>query len=269
FEVLQSFCLATTTLLLHYLTTSLYTPYMDTRDQQAGDIEKHFYFEGKRHLIEKLLEKAELPENAKILDVGCGTGSDLEVISKFGEVTVLDINQEALNQIPDKYNKICADLTETNLPDAEYDCIVAFDILEHIENQEHAARQLFHTLKPNGKFVGTVPAYQLLFSSHDKSLDHFRRYSRSNFVWTLENAGFHKLTSGYWMSLLFPFAAVSRLLNRKKEAKTSLKPLPEFLNNLVSKILKFEARIGTSKFFRFPYGLTTWLIATKRSNETT
>lgn len=238
---------------------------MDARDQNAPDLEKHFYYTGKRKLIEALLKKAQLPPNAKILDVGSGTGSDLDVISKFGEVTVLDIDQETLDQVPDTYEKICADLTKINIPENTYDCIIAFDVLEHIEKHDIAAQNLFKILKSGGKLVGSVPAYQCLYSQHDKVLEHFRRYTRTNFTQLLTEAGFKKLSSGYWMSILFPIAAITRIFKKNtQETETDVQILPKPINALFSWILKTEAFVGTSKFFRFPFGLTTWNISTKK-----
>lgn len=237
---------------------------MDLRDQNSSHLETHFYYTGKRKLIESLLKKANLPANAKILDVGCGTGSDLEVIKSFGEVTVLDIDQTALNKIPDNYKKIKMDLAEINLQIKKFDCIVAFDVLEHIKNEESGIKNLFKYLKKDGIFIGTVPAYQFLYSQHDKLLCHFRRYTRKNFIQKLEKKGFNKKYSGYWMSLLFPIAGLLRILKKQtNEQKTDIRKIAKPINFIFSQILKFEALFGTSRFFRFPFGLTVWIICKK------
>ena len=236
---------------------------MDARDLTHKELENHFYYQGKRKLIKNLLKKANLPQNAKILDVGCGTGSDLKIIEQFGEITVLDINQESLNLINNNHQKICADLTNFSSK-TKYDCIIAFDVLEHIDNHKVAAQNLFSCLKPNGKFIGSVPAYQFLYSKHDEVLAHYRRYTKTNFTHLLRSVGFKKLSSGYWMSTLLPIAATHRLINKNKPVnKTDIQIVPKPINWLFSQILKLEASIGTSKFFRFPAGLTTWIICEK------
>lgn len=238
---------------------------MDARDLNDENLDKHFYYAGKHTLVESLMKKANVPANAKILDVGCGTGSDLKILEKFGDVTVLDIDQPSLDMIDEKYDKICADLTKVDLPTEKFDIVIAFDVLEHVEDHAKAAKNLQNSLKKGGKFIGSVPAYQFLYSRHDELLAHFRRYTRSSFNKLIEETGLQKKSSGYWMSILFPVAAMIRLMKKQThEQQTDIQTLPKPINSIFAGILKLEAILGTSKFFRFPFGLTTWCIAEKK-----
>jgi ubiquinone/menaquinone biosynthesis C-methylase UbiE len=108
----------------------------------------------------------------RILNIGAGAGDDLPVIGSFGKVTVIDVDEKALDMIPEGAceEKMPGDACALPFEDNTFDLAVAFDVLEHIEDDVKAVAELNRVLKTGGRFIFSVPANQSLFSSHDRAL---------------------------------------------------------------------------------------------------
>ncbi len=243
---------------------------MDLRDYKNSTIfrEKYWWFIGKRDFIDHLLQRFFGPPNKRrILDVGCGVGDDLGIISRYGEVVVLDSSDETLKYIPDKYHKIRCELSDFTGDAAGFDGVVLFDVLEHLEDDREALEKVNQILLPNGIMVILVPAFSWLWSPHDEYLGHFRRYSRSSLLCLVKGSGFKVIGSGYWNSLLFPPIAAFRLLKRSLEKKvpqgtSDLFELPRLVNYILAQILHVENslhRLGIS----FPFGSSVYMVLQK------
>lgn len=233
---------------------------MDYRDLEQGIRSDHFWFRGKRGLIRTLLEKARLPRGASILNVGAGTGDDLKVIADFGRVHAVDCAQEALDSIDSTLiaEKRLCDATRLPYPDSSFDAVVAFDVLEHIGEDNMAIAEIQRVLRPGGAFVFTVPAFGFLFSAHDMQLGHLRRYTKAS-LRKLLGRGFARVSLGYWMFTLFPLIAAARLIERgSKKASTDAGPL----NGLFSLMFRME-NILIRRGLRLPVGSTIYGICRK------
>ena len=146
-----------------------------------------------------------LKSGDNILDVGCGAGKVSSYLFEKGyRVTGIDINKEALKE-GKKINKDIiykkADITK-KIPFADnfFDAVIVFDVFEHIENDHQAVREAYRVLKKGGTLFFIVPAFQILFSSHDKALNHQRRYSRKNLTELLRP--FDQTTIYFWNFIL-------------------------------------------------------------------
>jgi len=233
---------------------------MDYRDLESGIQSDHFWFRGKRGLIRTLLEKARLPQKASILNIGAGTGDDLAVISGFGSVYAVDCEQEALDRIEPALvseRRLC-DATSLPYADASFDAVVAFDVLEHINEDRTAVAEIMRVLRPGGAFVFTVPAFGFLFSAHDRQLGHLRRYTKT-MLKDLFGSNFSWIWMGYWMFTLFPLLAAARLIERG-EGKASTNAGP--LNGIFSLVLRMENAL-ISLGLKLPVGSTIYGICRK------
>jgi Methylase involved in ubiquinone/menaquinone biosynthesis len=214
---------------------------MDYQDYLSGATKDLFWFKAKNGLIEVLLNKLEFENKLKILNLGAGTGDDLSIINRFGETYVIDKNQKALDLIPkDRVveKKLC-DACDISYPDVFFDVVVAFDVLEHIEKDFIALNEIHRILKPSGFFIFTVPAFNFLFSSHDRNLNHFRRYN----IKMIRNllSKFHCLDLGFWVCTLFIPLAIQRLLKRKEAVLKNPYPrLPKIINGFFYYLLTAE-----------------------------
>ncbi len=228
---------------------------MDYKDLQAGQSQNHFWFKAKNHLIGVLMKKAcKKRKNLKILSIGAGTGDDLEVLKTFGQNYVTDIEPEALSVISDDLcvEKKVSDACNLPYGYGYFDVVVAFDVLEHIYNHKEAVDEILRVLNNDGVFVFTVPAFQCLFSSHDKALNHYRRYSKKNVRHLLSQ---FKLKLTFWNSVLFLPIAIVRILKKKSEARVDEGKLPGFINSLFYLLLKFDNFL-ISKSIYVPVGLS-------------
>lgn len=217
---------------------------MDRRDKEQGVSQDGFWFRGKRSLISGMLRK-HLNGTGKpaIVNIGAGTGDDLDVIAPFGNVYASDVDEESVAMIPDNfcYEKRVADACALPYDDAFFDAAVAFDVLEHIENDKKAVSELFRVLKPGGVFIFSVPAGSDIFSGHDRALGHFRRYDKEDVVTLF--SGWKKEVLNYWNSLLYPLAAAKRKSKKSMEDKIQDQTVSAPIGHMLSVILKMEARL--------------------------
>lgn len=234
--------------------------------QMANFEEDHWWFYGRRNIIKYFLDKFKLNMKAKILEIGCGTGSNLELLSKYGKVFALEPSKDAFIYL-NKKNFINIDLRKGTCPaDLKYkekfDLICLFDVLEHIEEDQHSINKIVDILKPHGRLFITVPSYQWLWSSHDVNLMHKRRYNKKTLRNLFKNLSIKEEDFTYFNSFLFPFALVQRLflLNLKNDTVNNRSP-NYAVNFILKKIFLLESFF--LRFFSLPFGLSLLIILTK------
>jgi len=215
---------------------------MDYKDHLIGKSESNFWFLAKKDLIRILLEKnlRSHLKNRKILSIGAGTGEELQLLKNFGEVYVIDIEKNALDLIPDnlyKEKRVC-DACNNPYKDNFFDLVVAFDVFEHIGDDEKACSEVRRVIKNKGLLILTVPAFQTLFSAHDKALEHKRRYSKKDLRVLFKN--FKTISLNYWNFFLFLPSAISRLMKRNATPEVDNPKFGPLISSLFYKLLKIE-----------------------------
>ncbi|MBI4778997.1 class I SAM-dependent methyltransferase [Candidatus Falkowbacteria bacterium] len=247
---------------------------MDYQDYilKNNNNEFHFWFSARLKLIENLLKNFLFATNKKlILDLGCGTGTELEKLAKYGTVSALDINQSALALAKEKKcQAILADIEKFTLPKENYDVICCFDLLEHLNEDEKVLNNICQSLKNNGYLFFTVPAVKSIFSTHDLALSHRRRYNREELNHKLIKTGFTVMSLGYWNSILFPLEAAVRIIKRflyfrlfkKIDLRPDTKPINSTMNKIFFAVLNLE-NILIDHGMKFPFGLTIYGVAKK------
>lgn len=224
----------------------------------------HWWYKGRRSIINSLLLKLDLPDSPSILEVGSGTGGNIAMLSKLGHVTAIEMNELAFKISKNKYSSI-ADIRLGQLPSEipnlskKFDLICLFDVLEHIKNDTLSLLQLKNLLKTNGKIVLTVPAYQWLWSQHDVHHHHYRRYTKNNIIQSSNYAELEVSRISYFNTLLFPIAAIVRLLDRvlniKNNERNSLPP--KIINTILTHIFSSESVF--LKHINFSFGLSLFI----------
>ena len=236
---------------------------MDYKDYASGLRANNFWFYRKTEFIGILLEKLKLNKNIKILNIGAGTGNDIETIKKFGQISVLDIDKKVLDLIPNNLvkEKVIADACNLPFDNNSFDLVVSFDVLEHIKNDNQAVLEIKRVLKFNGLFVFTVPAYNFLFSSHDRYLEHFRRYNKKQIQKLLNS--FDKIELGNWFFTLFLPISVHRLINKNNNYKLiKISKITDFFGNKILKLENLLFKYG----IKYPIGLSFYGIYKKKNN---
>jgi SAM-dependent methyltransferase len=145
-------------------------------------------------------------------------------------------------------------------PDDSFDLAVSLDVIEHLEDDLAALRELRRVLAPGGALLVTVPAYQWLWSGHDEINHHHRRYTRRSLQRVAEQAGWSQVRTTYFNSLLLPAAIVLRVLDRVSRGRTTESSLdlwvpPDPLNWLLQRPLALEAAL-IARGGRIPAGLS-------------
>ena len=229
-----------------------------TEMQELED--SHWWFTARRQIISDFIAQSSSAP-CKILEVGCGTGGNLSMLSQFGELKAFEMNPDALAMANQKGVK-GATLTLGRCPDQmpyqgeKFDLICMFDVLEHIKNDSLALIELKKYLSPGGKMFIAVPAYQWLFGPHDQFRQHERRYSMASLKKVIEQSGLHIQRMSYFNTLLFPLALVSRLLDRLIHTKEQNKVSNP--NPLINQILRntFAAERHLLRIGNLPMGLS-------------
>ncbi len=247
---------------------------MDYKDylEQKNKAEIHFWYRARLELLAYLLKKVfSKNKNSKnILNVGCGTGTENKEIKKYGQITALDIDRDALQRADrDDCQVLFGDIEVVALKDGFFDLVCAFDILEHLEKDELVIKKLYDCLSFGGKLIFTVPAFKFLYGSHDIALEHKRRYNKKEIQDKLKKVGFEIVEIGYWNFILFPLEVMFRIIKKIifkvfkiSNHTTEIKYSNNFLNKFLYLIMKQDIRLIRKKI-ALPFGLTIYGIAKK------
>jgi len=228
----------------------------------------YWWHVGRRDVVKVLLSRFLEQKKNYILEIGCGTGGNVRMLSTFGKVIGIDPSKEAVHFCRGRgfRDAILGRGEKTNFPSEHFDLVVALDVFEHIENDEVAFRESFRILKKGGYLLLTVPAYQFLWSEHDEVLDHKRRYTASVMRSKAKKAGFEIVKISYLITFLFPIVVLYRvgkkLVTKKGKEKTSYVIVPEWLNNFFIVLLRFESTL--LRYINFPFGTSIICIVKKQ-----
>ena len=216
--------------------------------QMAELDQRHWWYRARREVLAALIRRsAPLPPNARLLEIGCGTGHNLEMLGGFGDIDALELDDEARGMAEKRLGRavMSAPLPElSEVPDAHYDLIGAFDVIEHIDDDRAALASIARKLKPGGTFVMTVPAHRWMWSAHDVVNHHKRRYSKRQLKTLVEGSPLRLEKLGYLNSLLFPIAVAERLsskLRGRDSADVTLPPAP--LNAALERVFAAERHL--------------------------
>jgi SAM-dependent methyltransferase len=230
---------------------------------------RHWWFRGRRRILAATIERLKLKPGARILELGSGTGGNLSLLTRFGQVTAVEMNETAREISKTRAGDvdICAGALPGGLPlgEQKYDLICLFDVLEHVEEDEATLTVIRQHLAPGGRAVITVPAYQALFGPHDVALHHKRRYERVALAGKLRQAGFAVEKLSFMNMALLPGAFLMRWLDKalhRAEASGTKIPLWP-LNEALTGIFGAEAfLLGRANL---PFGLS--LLAVVRAAD--
>ncbi|HEX3693149.1 MAG TPA: class I SAM-dependent methyltransferase [Solirubrobacteraceae bacterium] len=219
----------------------------ELQTHQAED--RHWWYQGRRHVIEAAVERLALPARARILDAGCGSGRNMVELARHGEVTGVELSPTSVRLARDRQvgEVLEGSVLDMDLDEGSFDLTVSLDVIEHLQDDVAALRELRRVTKPGGALLVTVPAYQWLWSGHDEVNHHHRRYSRRTLLDAAEQAGWHAERTAHFNSLLLPAAMLLRVLERFKPATTKssldlwVPPAP--LNWALRQALNLEATV--------------------------
>jgi SAM-dependent methyltransferase len=231
----------------------------------------HWWFIAREEIlsnyIQQLIKREKLPSaDLKILNVGCGPGRSSEYLSKFGQVTSIEYDEFCCKFASEKTGLEIINGSITALPfkNNTFDLVCAFDVIEHVEDDQLAVNELKRVTKINALVLITVPAFMGLWSHHDVINHHFKRYkiSEVNQLFDSKNDG-NKVFDTYFNNFLFLpiyfFRKVSNLLKLGEKRIGSGSDFeafkPGIINTILYKIMRFESSVINRKI-SMPFGVS-------------
>jgi SAM-dependent methyltransferase len=225
----------------------------------------HWWFVGTRDILFSSV-KQKAGRAGRILDAGCGSGLMMRRFSECGPVFGFDRNMNALNHCAGLgFHSLCrGNVVLLPYKANTFDLIIAADLLEHCEDDEKVLREFNRVTAPGGSALISVPAYNSLWSSHDESLHHKRRYSKADITGKMLRAGYVIDRATYFNTILFPPVALARLTLGKLPRQNSTINYHEnmkLLNEMLLGVMRLERRL--LQRIDFPFGLSVLVIASK------
>jgi SAM-dependent methyltransferase len=220
----------------------------DVYDRMAQHDATHWWYVARRRILAGLIADRIRPaKNARILEVGCGTGHNFDMLGQFGTVDAIEIDDGARAVAETRLGRpiLTAPLPAlTGISDGAYDMIALLDVLEHIDDDHASLASLRRKLKPGGKILLTVPANPWMWSAHDRAHHHHRRYTKAGLAQVVRNAGLKIELISPFNSLLFPVAAAARLVGKLIGKSTSDDQMPSApVNAMLTRIFGLERHL--------------------------
>jgi len=222
--------------------------------------EKHPWFIYRRKLVYNLIKT--IPKNARILDYGSGSGIFLKLLKQKGFINV--IGYEPSRKMREKYKDIKI-VKNKNKISGKYDIILLLDVIEHIKNDELFISGISKLLNQKGNLIITVPASNILWSSHDVLNKHYRRYNKKSLKKAFKKSELQILRLSYWNFFFFLPIAFIKILKRKSKSQNSdINFMPWPASQIYKKLLKLENFL-IMKGIDFPIGINLFCVLEKRT----
>jgi SAM-dependent methyltransferase len=227
----------------------------------------HWWFVGRRTLFAKEIAALQVPRDARVLDIGTSTGTNLRMLAGLGfhRFMGLDASEEAI--------RFCAmkglghvehgDIRRLPFAEGTLDLVLATDVVEHVSEDADALREIARVLVPGGNLLLTVPAFPSLWGLQDEVAHHFRRYRIGPLRGALTAAGLRPVRAYYFNYLLFApiwLARQALRLGRVRLASEGQVNTP-LLNQLLTAI--FSLDVATAPRLRPPFGVSILAVAQK------
>ena len=197
--------------------------------------DRHWWYRERRRLLTRMLAGL---TPGRALDVGAAGGGNTRVLIDRGwRATALEFGAEGAEVCAERGIPVVrGDATRLPLASKSLDLVVAFDVLEHLDDDQAAAKGVFEALRPGGTFLVAVPCDPKLWSAHDEAVGHVRRYTRESLLTLLTGAGFTIDDVRSWMVLLRPAVA----LRRRSTSGSDLDDPPAWLNGALGAVVAAE-----------------------------
>jgi SAM-dependent methyltransferase len=230
--------------------------------------QSHWWYTGRRKILTSFVEdicRRVKDRRPRILDVGCGTGANLLMLSQFGDAEGVDISEDALAFCRERgLEKVKLGAGEA-LPydDGTFDLVTGLDVVEHMDDDLAGLREMRRVLRPGGRVLLFVPTFMFLWGVQDDVSNHRRRYRLPELRRVLEQAGFEIERMTYANITFF----LPILLMRKLMRLTGIKAESEnninvsALNGVLGSL--FGAESVVLRFMNIPFGVSGLCVARK------
>jgi len=220
--------------------------------------DEHWWFVARRKIIRTLLQQLNLRERSNILEVGCGTGGNIEMLESFGALTCIEYDENAAGIARERERaQVLFGELPFGLPPLphQFDVVTALDVIEHIDDDRSSIQTLASLLNVTGHLVVTVPAFNFLWSQHDVENFHKRRYRKRDLINLCDQCGLKIDYISYFNFWLFPPVALVRLVRKllpSKEVWQDMRVPNPMVNRILQSIFASE-RLVVGKL-SLPFG---------------
>lgn len=227
--------------------------------------DKHWWHISKRRAVSYLIQKYTPGGNLKILDIGCGTGRNIEELQKFGNVYGIDSSTDALRYCKKRglKNINVGNAEKTLIKSGSFDIVSLLDVLEHTDDNK-TLQEMQRILKKNGLIIITVPAFSWLWSKWDEVLHHKRRYDKAKITAILLKNNFTPIYTTYLYSYLVLPAVIIRKVKQRLSQKgytSDFQLSNQWINKIMSLISNIEFQIAQK--VSIPIGTSIFIVAKK------
>jgi len=235
--------------------------------------ESHWWYVGRTHIIASFAKEicaGIVDRPPRILDVGCGTGANLKMLSEFGDADGVDISPDAIEFCRQRKLNVKLGAAES-LPyeDGTFDLVTALDVVEHLDDDLGGLREMHRILRPGGHILLFVPTFMWLWGVQDEVSHHRRRYKLSELQRVAREAGFEIERATYanitFLPAVFLVRTIMRLTGLKIDSEARINI--SIFNGLFSRIFGAEATF--LRFMNFPIGVSGLLVARAGDNPPT
>ena len=230
--------------------------------------ETHWWYLGRRRIIQTLMEKICATFNAepRILDVGCGTGANLKMLGTFGRAEGVDVSTQAVDFCHQRglSDVKLGAIEQLPYEEESFDVVTALDVIEHLDDDVVGLREIRRVLRANGCLLVFVPAFMFLWGVQDDVSNHRRRYTLPELVKALEKAGFRIEWSSYAnISFFLPVLIVRSVMRLFR-----LRAATEYGINISIMNAPFSWLFASERFVlkrgRFPFGVSAVCLARRQ-----
>ena len=232
---------------------------------EAEAEQTHWWFVGRRRLFAREIAKLGLDRSASVLDVGSSTGTNLRLLRDEGYQLIngLDFSDESIRWCaqkalpPVRKGDVCA------LPfgDNSFDLVLATDIIEHVDDDQQAIREIQRVLKPGGHVLITVPTFAALWGLQDVKAHHKRRYRMARLLDVVRGGNMETVRSYYFNFILFvPIWLARRIIDLiRVDLDSEVQVNSSSINRLLSWI--FTVDLALAPVLRVPFGVSALVVA--------
>lgn len=232
--------------------------------QLLHDAESSWWYQGRALVVRRVLKHFATRTPYRICDIGAGHGGMFSRLQMYGSVDAYEPDLDARSISASRgYTQVMGDQSLEQIPARTYSLIAAFDVLEHTPDDRAFLATLHRILTPEGSLIITIPAFSFLWSSHDVTHHHYRRYERRALIKLIEDSGFTVRYASYWNMLLFFPAALVRLLGRSGEGTLTM---PRIIDRLFFTLVHLETVL--IPHLCLPFGTGIVLYAKKNTPQT-
>jgi SAM-dependent methyltransferase len=233
---------------------------------------RHFWFRGFRAFVTPLLSLAAAGRTRpRLLDCGCGTGANMELLGRFGSAFGFDLTAVGLRigREAGRTRLARASVAAAPFPTGSFDVVTSFDVLYSLDDgvERAAIAEMYRLLKPGGFAIVNVAAMKVLRGDHSVLSHELRRYSRRDLRMRLEAAGFATVRLTYTNATLFPPLLLARLMQRRRglrnerDAQQEIATPPPPVNAIMTGVLLLES--VWLRWFDAPFGSSLLCLARK------